>query len=250
MTGGLFAILVLAWLGVAAIAFGVLMVVDAPYGKRERSGWGPGIPNKLAWCLMEAVVLVAFHATFVLAGGAYAGPVAVFAALLTLHYVNRAFVYPWRTRTTGKTMPLTIMLASVAFNTVNGLLLGWDFSHLDRAPSWFTDPRFLVGMVLFVVGLALNWDSDHRLLHLRRPGETGYRIPRRGAFRWVSCPNLLGEIVEWVGFSLLTWSLSGLAFAVWTLANLVPRARATHRWYRERFPEYPPERRALLPGLW
>jgi hypothetical protein len=34
-----------------------------------------------------------------------------------------------------------------------------------------------------------------------------------------------------------------------TSANLVPRAIAHHRWYRETFPEYPPERKAVLPLL-
>ena len=57
------------------------------------------------------------------------------------------------------------------------------------------------------------------------------------------------EIVEWLGWALLTWSPAGLAFAAWTMANLVPRARAHHRWYRERFPDYPARRKALVPGL-
>jgi hypothetical protein len=48
----------------------------------------------------------------------------------------------------------------------------------------------------------------------------------------------------------MSWSLAGAAFALWTLANLVPRAGAHHRWYRARFADYPPERRALLPGIW
>jgi protein-S-isoprenylcysteine O-methyltransferase Ste14 len=65
----------------------------------------------------------------------------------------------------------------------------------------------------------------------------------------VSCPNYLGEIVEWTGFALLTWSLPAVSFAAWTVANLVPRALAHHRWYRERFPDYPRRRKALIPGL-
>ena len=79
--------------------------------------------------------------------------------------------------------------------------------------------------------------------------ETGYKIPRGGLYRWVSCPNYLGELLEWTGFALASWCLPGLAFAVYTAANLVPRAVAHHRWYRERFPDYPAGRRALIPGL-
>ena len=31
--------------------------------------------------------------------------------------------------------------------------------------------------------------------------------------------------------------LGGLAFCVFTAANLIPRARSNHRWYREKFPD-------------
>ena len=47
----------------------------------------------------------------------------------------------------------------------------------------------------------------------------------------------------------MPWSLAGLAFAVFTVANLLPRALATHRWYRAQFPDYPPQRRAVVPFL-
>ena len=66
-------------------------------------------------------------------------------------------------------------------------------------------------------------------------------------FRRVSCPNYLGEMIQWTGWAVATWSLAGLSFAVWTAANLVPRALAHHRWYREQFEEYPARRRAVLP---
>jgi hypothetical protein len=39
-------------------------------------------------------------------------------------------------------------------------------------------------------------------------------------------------------------------FAVWTAANLAPRAHSHHRWYRDNFVDYPLERKALLPRLW
>ena len=66
----------------------------------------------------------------------------------------------------------------------------------------------------------------------------------------MACPNYLGEIIEWAGFAIATWSLPGLAFALMTAANLVPRAGANWLWYRRTFPEYPPERKALIPRVW
>ena len=102
---------------------------------------------------------------------------------------------------------------------------------------------------MFLGGFAINQHSDFILLHLRRPGETGYKIPYGGLYRLVSCPNYLGELLEWIGWAILTWSLGGLTFALWTAANLIPRAVAHHRDYHRRFPEYPTERKAVLPFL-
>ena len=57
-------------------------------------------------------------------------------------------------------------------------------------------------------------------------------------------------ILAAAGGALATWSLAGLSFAVWGVANLVPRARANHLWYKENFIEYPKERKALIPKIW
>ena len=84
----------------------------------------------------------------------------------------------------------------------------------------------------------------------RKPGETGHKIPRSGLFKYVTSANYLGEIVEWCGWAIATWSLPGLAFAVWTSANLVPRARVHHRWYKRRFEDYPEKRRVIIPFVY
>ena len=94
----------------------------------------------------------------------------------------------------------------------------------------------------------MHWTTLEKILTHSEP--PGYRVPQGGLYRWISCPNYLGEIVQWAGWALATWSLPGLAFAVWTAANLVPRARANQQWYRQRDPDSPPERRALIPWVW
>ena len=95
----------------------------------------------------------------------------------------------------------------------------------------------------------VNIKSDKILRDLRKPGETGYKVPRGFLYKYVSCPNYLGELMEWFGWALMTWSLPGLAFALYTLANLGPRALANHRWYKDKFADYPTERKALLPFI-
>lgn len=108
----------------------------------------------------------------------------------------------------------------------------------------------MVGSTVFALGMWLNITSDNILMSLRDVHGPGYHVPQRGLFKRVSCPNYLGEILEWVGWAIATWSLVGLSFAVWTVANLAPRARAHHTWYRETFPDYPAERRALIPFVY
>jgi len=76
-----------------------------------------------------------------------------------------------------------------------------------------------------------------------------YGVPRGGVFGLVSCANYFGEIVEWFGWAALTWSVAGLSFAVWTAANLIPRAYAHHRWYHHTFAHYPRRRKAIIPFL-
>ena len=96
----------------------------------------------------------------------------------------------------------------------------------------------------------VNRHSDLILKGLRKDDDEGYRIPFGGFYRWVSSPNYLGELAIWFGFAIATWSLPGLTFAIWTAANLVPRARANHLWYKDKFIDYPEGRRILIPRFW
>ena len=105
-------------------------------------------------------------------------------------------------------------------------------------------------MTIFFIGIIINLHSDKIIRDLRKPGETEYKIPYGGMFRWVSCPSYFGEITEWTGWAIMTWSLPGLVFVVWTFANLAPRALSHHKWYLETFPDYPKNRKALIPFVY
>jgi protein-S-isoprenylcysteine O-methyltransferase Ste14 len=236
---------------VAAATAVALIYITAPYGRHTRRGWGPTLPSTAGWVLMELPAVLTIAVFFFVSDRA-ASPVAiVFLGMWELHYVYRTLVFPFRRRGGQRPMPALVALMAVVFNVWNGYLNGrWLFTlGPERGVDWFLDPRFLVGATLFAAGLWINFHSDNVLIGLRAPGETGYKIPRRGLFRLVSSPNYLGELLEWTGWAIATWSLAGLSFAVFTAANLAPRARSNHRWYREQFDDYPKERRALIPFL-
>ncbi|MCK6531259.1 DUF1295 domain-containing protein [Myxococcota bacterium] len=244
--------LLVGWLLLAAVVAPVLVRVSAPYGRHARAGWGPTLPDRAGWVLMEAPAPLVYGLCWALGDRPFDLVPLAFLAMWQGHYLYRAFVYPLRLPRTGKRMPVAIALSGALFNVGNAWLGGRWLNTLspERPPAWLLDPRFLAGLGLFTAGMVVNRRSDAILRGLRRPGETGYRIPEGGLYRYVSSPNYLGEIAEWTGWAIATWSLPGLAFAVWTAANLAPRALAHHRWYLQEFPEYPRERRALIPGIW
>jgi len=240
--------LCLAMLGLGALTFAALLVIPAPYGRHARAGWGPTLPSRLGWVLMESPAVVWFAAVY-LAGRhrAEAAPLALL-GLWQAHYLHRVLVFPFRMRAPGRRMPVAVAAMAFGFNLLNGWLNARWISDLGAYPSgWLQDPRFVIGAALFVLGFAVNVRADSILFRLRSPGESGYRIPRGFLYEWVTCPNYLGEILEWIGWAVATWSLPGLAFAAYTFANLAPRALAHHRWYRSRFPDYPADRKALVP---
>lgn len=230
--------MILSWLVIAlAVVTAVSLVfISAPYGRHGRPGWGPALPARVAWVLMETPSVVLFGTVSYLTGGS-----GLFAAIWLSHYVYRAFVYPFR-GAAGRPMPASIALMGASFNVLNS----WINAPTVAPPGWTEDPRFWIGLVLFYGGMRINHDADARLRALREAG-AGYSIPTGGLYRWVSCPNYLGEVIEWTGWAVLTWSLPGVAFALFTAANLVPRAYAHHAWYKRTFPDYPPERRAVFP---
>jgi 3-oxo-5-alpha-steroid 4-dehydrogenase 1 len=236
----------------AVVVFVALLFVRAPYGRHLRRGWGPLISNLFGWVIMESPAALVFLVCFAAGTVPKNLPILLFFVLWELHYVHRAFIYPLTIRDGHKKMPIAVVLMGLFFNLGNAYVNGrYLFSLSGGYPvDWINDPRFLAGTTLFLTGFLVNRWADLALRKLRKPGETGYRIPYGGLFRWVSCPNYLGEIVEWSGWALATWSLPGLAFAVWTFANLAPRARSHHAWYHANFAEYPAERQALIPWMW
>ena len=242
----------LVWviLGSAVVTFVYLLRRPAPYGRHyQDAGWGPSIHNKVGWIVMEWPAVFLFLFLYFQGQRAWSVVPLVFLAMWQSHYLNRTLIYPFRIRTKRR-MPLFVVCTGFVFNCLNAYVNARLISDIGRYDvSWLTDLRFLFGVALFVGGMSLNIQSDNVLLSLRKADETTYVVPRSGAFRFISCPNYLGEILEWTGWAVATWSLAGLAFAVFTVANLAPRARSNHQWYREHFADYPANRRALIPGV-
>jgi 3-oxo-5-alpha-steroid 4-dehydrogenase 1 len=242
--------LLYVWIAIAVLLIPVQLRITAPYGRHANRNWGPVIDNRLGWMLMEIVSPLCLLYYFILGEQPKTTATWIFVVLWLLHYANRSLIFPWRTRTSGKTIPVAIVLGAVFFNAVNGSTNGYYLGTLaDYSDTWLTDPRFLIGGALFIIGAGINLWADEQLLHLRKPGETGYKIPKGGLFNYISCPNHFGEMIQWTGFAIMCWNLPALAFAIWTAANLIPRSLSHHKWYRAHFQEYPDSKKAVVPGV-
>jgi protein-S-isoprenylcysteine O-methyltransferase Ste14 len=226
-----------------------LLWSTAPYGRHYRPGWGPVLPARRAWFLMEMPALLIVPG-FVLFSTVPEVPAAwIPASLWAIHYAYRTLLFPALMRSSGRTFPLLLVAFAIAFNLLNGYNNGSALVTAGLQGTAITTPHFLAGTVIFFCGFIIHCHADRTIRSLRRPGEPGYGIPCGGLFRWVTSPHYLGEIIQWAGWAILTWSLAGLAFALFTACNLVPRALSNDRWYRQQFADYPAERKALVPYL-
>ena len=240
-----------AWIALAVIIFLTLVIlkVRAPYGRHTNDKWGKMISNHWGWFWMELPAFLLFPIlTFI-------GPrekdwlTWLVVGLWTLHYFNRTIIFPFRSRTRGKKMPLTIVFSALFFNGMNGFLNGYYLGYLAPEDAPGITVNVVVGLALFFLGMYINQGTDSRLIALRKK-QGGYQIPKGWLFKYISCPNHFGEIVEWAGFAIVAWSIPAVTFAVWTFCNLVPRALNHHEWYQENFEDYPKDRKAVLPKIW
>lgn len=224
----------------ALIAFVVLFFVDAGYGKFATVKWGPSVDNKIGWVIMESPVFMAMTMLWAFSTRTWQPTLLVIFLFFQFHYFRRSFVFPLLLK--GKSrMPFSIVLMGVIFNLLNALMQGgWLFyiSPVDRySPEWLFSWQFISGTVIFLSGYFINVQSDSIIGNLRKPGDTRHYLPHGGLYNKVTSANYFGEIIEWCGFALLTWSWAGVVFAWWTFANLVPRAASINRHYKVEFKE-------------
>lgn len=250
-----------AMFAMAIIVFIALFFFKAGYGYLSASHWGPKINNKAAWVIMESpafIFLLLYVIDYLLSGrdtGNEKTVLLIMAAFFLVHYFQRAFIFPFLMR--GKSeMPILIMLMGMTFNGLNSYFIGsWLFEFAPPGKytmEWLSSPQFIIGGLVFLTGMLINLDSDHVIRHLRKPGDTKHYIPKKGLYKYVTSANYFGELTEWVGYAILTWSPAGLLFAVWTFANLAPRSKALTEKYEQEFGDEYKElkKKNLIPFIW
>ncbi|CAH1254238.1 SRD5A1 [Branchiostoma lanceolatum] len=245
-------------LGVITIL--VQLAKPAPYGKFDQGNnesWGFTINQRLGHILSDATPgVLLFLLVFFLYGTERQYTNYVFLGLWQAHYIHRGIIHPLVMRYSKAQVPLGITLGGLIPNCIFSFLCADWISSARYPDKYYYDPRFIIGLLLFVSGYVTNKWADIKLRSLRKQkgtdgeGSNGYYIPSGGLFELVACPNYFGELVEWLGWAVGTWSLSGLAWMLFGCATFIPRAAHTRKWYGEQFMEYPRARKALIPFVY
>ncbi|CAL5991222.1 3-oxo-5-alpha-steroid_4-dehydrogenase [Hexamita inflata] len=242
------------WLTLALAAFTHMCFDTKKYGRHSKDTQQHGMNNKVGWMIMESpsffmMLYYAFKDARVVDSYIWI----LFAAWL-LHYFNRTFIFSLRLKPTPKKMPYSIAIMSIIFNFINGGLNGYYLSKLanpaDYQLQWLQSPQFIIGAVIFISGMYINMRSDSMLIALRKPGETGYKLPRGFLFEYLASPNLFGEIIEWLGYFLAGKNIAAFTFFIWTMAGLVPRSQHHYQWSKQQFENYPAKRKILIPFIY
>ncbi len=233
---------------IAPVVFVSLYFVNAGYGQFTSSKLGKSINNKVAWFLMEFPIFLAMIIIWLCSPHRFDLVPMIFLLIFEIHYFQRSIIFPWLMKGKSSKMSLAVMFMGISFNILNAMMQGyWIFFESYKANyhvlglsytdiAWLWSPQFIIGVCLFFLGFYVNLRSDYIIRHLRKDdNDTKHYLPHGFLFEYVTSANYLGELMEWLGFAILTWSISGLVFFIWTFANLVPRANALYKNYKVEF---------------
>lgn len=230
----------------SAVVFTVLQFVTPAYGLTFNNRWGISIRSNWGWFLMESPVfllMLAFYVNTTIMGAPYTlhsfpWTATVIFVFFQLHYLQRSYVFPSKMKGTSK-MPLSIIFSGFFFNMTNAYMQGgWLFyvAPEQYTLQWLWSPQFIVGTLVFFLGMVINMRADIVIRALRKDKyDNNYYLPYGKFFNKVNSANYFGEIIEWTGFAILSWSVAGSVFLLWTVANLVPRAKAVYERYEQLF---------------
>ena len=249
MLSTIYNFILVPWLILSVISFLFLFKINAPYGKFSNKKWGKLHNYKIGWFIQEIVSPLIFAYFFLIGVGEKNIISWILFSIWVGHYINRSIIFPIRLTNASK-IPTSIILSAIFFNSINGFTNGYYLGNLAAFnPNYLYSINFIIGFIVFIFGLFMNITSDNILIKIKSQ-KKGYQIPKGMFYKYISCPNYLGEILEWIGFSIICWSVPSLLFAIWTVANLFPRALANHKWYKLQFPdEYPQNRKAIIPFI-
>ena len=224
-----------------------------PYGRFDVGAGRCRVNQRIAFGLSDGIPgIVLFTLAYFMTGTRFNGAAnIVMYCLFIIHYINRAIITPITNRHSRSTVvfwiPIVNTLVNALFHYVNADYIG----SANFCQGYYFDPRFILGIIIMITGFIINRVADAQLICLRENyKDNSYKVPKGPLYFLISQPNYLGEMIEWFGWALLTWSLSGVVWFLFVASTHIPRARANHRWNQKEFDDYPKRRKALIPFIY
>ncbi len=250
----IYRVMLIAEYTMALVVFAVLFKYVATYGRyassatRQRKTYF--ISNRVGWLLMElpAVFTILVVATYAALHGRLNTIGIVFISMWSIHYMYRTFIFPFLSANKTRAFTVSVVVSGFVFNIVNGFINGWAlfFTPLLKTTS-IRNVHVYIGIIVFFIGFTIHVISDKVLRDIKRIHKGNYGVPNTFLHKYIASPNYFGEIIQWFGFYLATYSPAALAFVFFTCSNLIPRAYKHRQWYRKNFPEYPHNRKIIVP---
>ena len=239
----------------AAVSFFVQLCKPVPYGKHLEGPPRCPVPVKIANVIAHLVPgFIFFTLAYFLEGVYFRNPInIVLYVLFVVHYVTKGLIMPILSRHSCSKISVWIPVAVLMTNTFYHYLNAEFIGSANYCQNYYYDPRFIVGLLLYVIGFIIGRAADIELILLRvrkSRKNKDYVVPKGALFALISCPNYFGEGLEWFGWAVMTWSLSGLAWWLFVESILFTRARHNHKWYMVEFSNYPLHRKALIPFIY
>ncbi len=228
------------------------LFMAAPYGRFANPAFGVDFDPRFGWWLMEIPATISFLYFYPQGDNAWK-PVPMFLAFLWLrHYSNRGWYFPLTLKVQGKsTFSILVVACGMLMTSFHGFLNAQWFSQFGSHLSndWVKSPWFILGWLTYELSFWLTVYSESIIRNLRDGKGPRYKIPYGGGFKYITSPAYFGELLGWLGWSIMSRNPAGLVVFLISCGNLVPRAFATQRWYHEKFEDYPKDRKVLIPFL-
>ncbi len=210
------------------------------------------LPSRLGMFLLYFPAVLLFPLTVGLSDEAPTTWHLVCAAMVSAHFGKRCLEALFIHKYSGVMNGFSVVMICGLYSTLSGLL-GWIAVHdvpstLLQSPN-FT-PLWIPGFIIWSLGTAINAYHPVLLANLRPPGETGYKVPEGGLFRWIACPHYLGELIAWWGFSLIFHHVAAFVVTLTMTFYLSGRAYNTLKWYRGKDLELPAGWKRLVPFVY
>ncbi|KAL1131036.1 hypothetical protein AAG570_012273 [Ranatra chinensis] len=175
------------------------------------------------------------------------------AACWSAHYSKRLLETIFVHRFSHSTMPLFNLFKNCTYYWLFAAYVAYHVNH-----PLFTSPSAIqvyASLGAFIASELGNLSVHLALRNLRPPGTKKRSIPVATAnpftylFNLVSCPNYTYEFAAWASFTMLTQCLPAGLFALAGFYQMAVWAVGKHRNYKKEFPNYPKNRKAIIPFI-